>query len=124
MVIGGEGVAEHLAHGDMLSSCNNVDPSITIISREVPNSLLDKVLIQAMPNPSTNYFTIKIEGLSDGEKTSLKVTDLLGRLMEKKESINNNSILTIGHNYQPGIYIVEIYQGLMRKQFKLIKSSK
>jgi hypothetical protein len=75
-----------------------------------------------LPNPSSNYFILNIAGISDNKKASLKVTDLIGRIVEYKDNIQNNSTLKIGHNYQPGIYIIEFIHGTARKQFKIIKA--
>jgi hypothetical protein len=124
IVIGQDGVSNHLAHGDMLGACVIAAEPITERQTRSLDILLNEFSIKAMPNPSSNYFIISIEGITGRQKASLKVTDLLGRVIEHKENIQNNINLKIGNNYQPGIYIVEFIQGTTRKQFKLIKSGK
>jgi uncharacterized repeat protein (TIGR01451 family) len=119
LVVGHDEVSVHLAHGDMLGAC--VSEPVTN-KTDLLNIILNKLDIKVLPNPSSNYFILIIAGISDNKKASLKVTDLIGRIVEYKDNIQNNSTLKIGHNYQPGMYIIEFIHGTARKQFKIIKS--
>ena len=74
-----------------------------------------------MPNPSANLFTITIEGGNVAEKMVLQVTDVLGRVVDRKTNLQTNSTIQIGSNYRPGTYIAEVIQGSIRKQIKLVK---
>jgi hypothetical protein len=77
--------------------------------------------VNAAPNPSSYHFTITIKS-NGNEKMSLRVVDVLGRTIERKEGIANGT-LQIGNKYRPGTYIVEVMQGNQRRYLKLIKGS-
>lgn len=122
-VVDPNAVPAHLAHGDMLGTCQASNSSITRNSpRETENSIHAKLTITALPNPSANFFTINMAGGNTSEKLSLRVTDILGRTIEQRNNLQSNTTLKIGNDYRPGVYIVEIIQGINRKQLKLIKA--
>ena len=50
-----------------------------------------------------------------------EVTDVLGTVKEMKTNVPANSIITLGNNYRPGTYFIELQQGKDRRQLKLIK---
>jgi hypothetical protein len=115
-------IADHLAHGDMLGSCETVSPSIT--SRyQKQTSVLPELQVKALPNPSASYFELELTGGNVSEQISIKVTDILGRTVELKNDLSSNRNLTIGADYRAGIYFVEVIQGTSRKQVKLVKLS-
>ncbi len=120
--IGSTDVPDHLAHGDMLGSCLAINPSLTNKSSQIEENIPVELAIAAMPNPFTNYFTISINGGNVSEKLSVRVTDILGRTIERKDNLQTNSTLKIGNNYRPGVYIIEVIQGTEHKQLKLIKA--
>jgi hypothetical protein len=74
-----------------------------------------------MPNPSSNYFTLTIRGGNLSEAITLQVTDALGRVVEQRTNLQTNSNIQIGSNYKPGMYLVQITQGSVHEQAKLIK---
>jgi len=118
IVVDPGGVPAHLAHGDMLGACQNL-----LVSRipDQPEISSMKLEIKAAPNPSANYFTVTIAGANASEKLSLKVTDIFGRVVEKRANLSYSNSLKIGNGYSQGVYIVEITQGSMREKIKLIK---
>ena len=73
-----------------------------------------------MPNPSTTYFTLKLESKYDAPVT-LRVVDGSGRVVDSRAKIGSNSTIQIGHNYQTGNYFAELVQGTRRKVIQLIK---
>ncbi|MEJ7625655.1 MAG: family 10 glycosylhydrolase [Ferruginibacter sp.] len=91
---------------------------------KVPNNgPLNIATIKVIPNPTTNYFTLQL--LSDNnEPFSIRVTDIAGRTIEKRNSIAANSSLALGHNYASGIYIIELQQGKNKKSIKVLKSAR
>jgi hypothetical protein len=111
-------VASALASGATLGSCVNAAATTKTSSNPASNFIL---IINGMPNPSANYFTISIEGGEASEKMILQVTDVLGRVVEQKTNLQTNTTVQIGSNYKPGTYIAEIIQGSVRKQIKLVK---
>ena len=50
----------------------------------------------------------------------MRVVDMYGRLIETKNVIAN-SMIRIGEDYLPGVYIVKVEQDYTEKQIKLIK---
>ncbi len=57
------------------------------------------------------------------EPVSLRVADVLGRVVEVRRGITANGTLRIGDNYRPGIYVVEVMQGKDKVVMKLVKQS-
>ena len=121
--IGAADVADHLAHGDMLGRCTNAGLLVRNSVQESARiaNLIAEFKVIASPNPSATDFVLSIQGAETG-KVSLKVTDMLGRVIEQKINLAANQTLRIGADYRPGIYLAELVQGLERKQVKLIKA--
>ena len=118
--IEGGSVADHLAKGCRIDACPTA--SMVSIGTE-PEALASGFALKAMPNPSTAYFTIKVESSNGSEKVSLRVLDIKGRLVEARNNLQPNQTLRIGDSYRPGIYFIEVVQGAQRSQTKLIKMS-
>src|SRR5215204_3837817 len=66
----------------------------------------DKLTITALPNPSRNYFTLKIQSNSK-ELLQLRVIDVSGRIVEAKHGVVANTTVHIGDKFQAGIFLVE-----------------
>ncbi|HEX3164884.1 MAG TPA: amidohydrolase family protein [Chitinophagaceae bacterium] len=81
---------------------------------------IDKLTMIALPNPSRNYFTLKIQSNSK-EVFQLRVLDVSGRIVETRNGMVANTTFHIGNNFQAGIYLVEITQGKQKQILKLIK---
>lgn len=77
--------------------------------------------INALPNPSATYFTL-ITGSNTNKPISIIAYDQLGRTIETRYNLRSNYTITIGHNYKPGLYYLEITQGNQKQTLKLIKS--
>ncbi len=75
-----------------------------------------------MPNPSRNSFNVVLQSRRT-EPVSLRVADVLGRVVEVRKGITANGTLKIGDNYRPGIYIVEVMQGKEKVVIKWVKQS-
>jgi hypothetical protein len=120
-----DAVSEHVAHGDFLGKCtsNCMAPSSTkAISNQagVVNAGAGKLSVKAMPNPTSNYFTMVIDSKSR-EPYRLTVLDVAGRVIQQKSYSTGNGKIQLGHTYLPGIYIAEIRQGKERVIVRLIK---
>jgi hypothetical protein len=112
-------VADHLAHGDRLGSCSSV---LTAQSHEtVLKQQGGRLLATAMPNPSVTDFTIKVNGT--GGAMRIRVTDMLGRIVEQREHVQSLQTLRLGSHYRPGVYYVEINDGVERMVLKLVKQA-
>ena len=75
---------------------------------------------QAFPNPSRIYFTLIVKG-KNNEPVTLRVSDVLGRLVEVRTGLPANGTLSLGTSYRPGVYIAEVLQGKEKVMLKLIK---
>jgi hypothetical protein len=51
----------------------------------------------------------------------ITVTDIIGRVVEKRSGIEANSSIQFGNNYSMGVYFVEVSQGGQKVKLKLIK---
>lgn len=84
-------------------------------------SLSDEDLrVTVLPNPSTSYFTLKLESKYD-QPVNLRVLDGSGRVVDARSKLGSNSTLQIGQNYSSGTYYAELIQGNLRKVVQLIK---
>lgn len=76
--------------------------------------------VQVFGNPSSYAFSLMVKGGSQ-ERIRMKVTDVNGRIVEERNVINKDQVLSIGSSYTQGAYFVEVLQGNQRKLVKLIK---
>ncbi len=83
---------------------------------------LGKLYVSALPNPSTSYFNLVINS-NDSKTVTVKVTNMLGQLIEVHEKVNSTSILRLGDGWKGGIYFAEVSQGDKRKVIKIIKAN-
>lgn len=104
------------------SAANNNIPTTAAAgaNRSKETIYTGKLTITASPNPSWNYFTLSTQSNS-GERLQLRVLDALGRVIETRNEIVANSTFNIGHNFQTGIYFLEVTQGIRRQVLKLIR---
>ncbi len=87
-----------------------------------PVEVEQKLSIKAMPNPTTHQFTLVTQS-SSSQPISIRVIDNVGRLVEFKNNIASNGTYTIGQNYRPGMYYVEVSQGKLKTTVKLVKQA-
>lgn len=117
-------VPSQIKNGAMLGSCNTTN-YITLKTSNVqmPEEVMNKGIfeISAYPNPSSSQFTLQVQSDAVREKISLRVYNISGRVVEMMEGLSAQQVVRIGANYIQGIYIVEMIQGVQRKQIKLIK---
>lgn len=101
-------VAAHLAHGDALGSCGPV--------QQYP-----PLNVTASPNPTVNSFLITIRGGNPMDAVSMKVYNILGRLVEQKQHLQTGQSFRIGQDYKIGLYLVEFSQGRDKEILLLLK---
>ena len=118
--IEGGSVADHLAKGCRIDACP--DPGMVSIGSE-PEHIAAGFTLKAMPNPSTAFFNLKLESSNLTDKVSLRVLDVQGRLVEARDNLQPNQTLRLGDAYRPGIYFIEVVQGIQKSSTKLIKNS-
>jgi hypothetical protein len=80
----------------------------------------EELKITVMPNPSTTYFTLKLESKYE-TPVNLRVMDAAGRVVDARSKLGANSTLQIGAAYMVGTYYAEFIQGNQRKVVQLIK---
>ena len=94
--------------------------AVTGNKMEEVNRQTGKLTITALPNPSKNHFTLRIQSNSI-DVLQVKVIDVSGRIVEIRNGITNNSTYRIGNNLRAGIYLVEVTQGKQRQVLKLVR---
>jgi hypothetical protein len=93
----------------------------SFVAKEEITATTEEVLkVTVMPNPSTTYFTLKLESRVEAP-VSIVVMDASGRVIDAKSKLAPNSTIQIGHNYINGKYYAEIMQGTTRKTVQLMK---
>ncbi len=80
----------------------------------------EELKVTVMPNPTTTYFTLKLESKYE-TPVNMRVMDASGRVVDARSKIGSNSTIQIGHNYSSGTYYAEMIQGTKRKVVQLIK---
>lgn len=114
--IGTSAVAAHLNKGCQLGACLSGARGVQALDESKEFS------VRIAPNPSTDHFRIAIEGNNITEKAELRVIDFLGRVVEIKKGLEINKVVSVAANLQPGTYIVEVIQGVNRKNLTLVKT--
>jgi PKD repeat protein len=128
-------VDAHLANhtGDRLGSCDQSPCNTTAINAITGTTLTatkesgetiatseEELKVTVMPNPSTTYFTLKLESRYE-TPVNMRVMDGRGRVIDAKSKIGANSTIQIGHNYSSGTYYAELIQGTKKRVVQLIK---
>ena len=80
----------------------------------------EQLKISAFPNPSQAGFTLILEGYNINERTSIVVTELLGRKVFKAEGAGKMKY-EFGNGFIAGIYNVQVLQGAVVRNLKLVK---
>ena len=79
-----------------------------------------KLNVAASPNPSRNYFSVKVDSKSN-EPLTVRILDNFGKEMEKHERIGSSGVLRFGDKLKTGLYFIEVIQGGKRKTITVIK---
>ncbi len=104
------------------NSPNNAALSSMATTREDMRSATgeETLKVTVMPNPSTTFFTLRIQSVSEAPVT-IRVTDAAGKTIEVKSGTKANSNVQLGLHYISGTYFAEVMQGIQRKVVQLIK---
>lgn len=122
--------------GDRLGSCSSNPCNTSTEASSVDPKLQDQIemmklkadvlavtedlKVTVMPNPTTSYFTLKIESKDKG-LISLRVMDASGRAIDSKQKIEPNTTIQVGYQYPSGTFYGELIQGNKRKLVQMIK---
>ncbi|MBS1918910.1 MAG: HYR domain-containing protein, partial [Bacteroidetes bacterium] len=101
------------------SSGNSNQIGGTTINPKQPVLTTDQMGVTAYPNPTQNYFNLKISSGSI-ESVQIKVFDMSGKLL----TVMNGSVgetYRFGELYKSGTYVVEVRQGEQRVTTKVVK---
>ncbi|MES2332665.1 MAG: LamG-like jellyroll fold domain-containing protein [Bacteroidota bacterium] len=101
---------------------NSVTPVMQSVTEKIQTTVSteEELKVTVMPNPSTTYFTLKLESKYE-TPVNIRVMDGRGRVVDARSKIGANSTIQIGHNYSSGTYYAELIQGTKRKVVQLIK---
>ncbi|MES2332873.1 MAG: HYR domain-containing protein [Bacteroidota bacterium] len=99
---------------------NTVITQLAVASKETSTVSEEELKVTVLPNPSTTYFTLKIES-KYATPVNLRVIDSRGRVVDARANIGSNSTIQVGHGYAGGTYYAEMVQGGVRKVVQLIK---
>ncbi|MCK9404311.1 MAG: T9SS type A sorting domain-containing protein, partial [Chitinophagaceae bacterium] len=103
-----------------LINTTTVAQSVSIEKTEQPTTE-EELKVTVMPNPSSTYFTIKLESKYE-TPVNMRVLDAGGRVIDAKSQISSNSTFQVGHGYSSGTYFAELLQGSRRKVVQLVKA--
>ena len=103
---------------------NNSAKSAIIKSAPILESIEEKIFdgfeLVSWPNPSDDYFNIKLKSKNTLDRINIQVFDLNGRLVSFKTGEPNREY-KIGGTLQAGLYFINVTQANSSKQIKLIK---
>ncbi|MDP2068073.1 MAG: Ig-like domain-containing protein, partial [Lutibacter sp.] len=100
----------------------NVETAIKVTQPIEVVADLSPFNVTAYPNPSADYFTLKLQGMLNEEiqKVEVNVFDLLGRQVYTKQG-NAQDSYEFGQQFQVGVYLVTVKQGNNVASLKVIK---
>jgi len=96
--------------GARSTSKPSVRHELTLSVKALPN---EKLEADVMPNPSNSLFNLWIKG--DNKNYIALGLQIFGRVVEKYEKVNTNTVLRIGRGLRGGSYFIEIVQNQQRK---------
>ena len=76
--------------------------------------------VNLIGNPSTNSFTF-ISKSNSNEPLTVWITDIQGRVLEKRSGVPANGVFQMGYTVQPGIYIASLVQSGKVITLKMVK---
>lgn len=84
------------------------------------NDLKNNVSIY--PNPSNAQFTLSLNNLTPmGDETRISVYNIIGNKVEEFSILDPSGMISFGGDYTPGIYLVQIDNGIAKDIRRLIK---
>ncbi|MBV4360473.1 lectin-like protein [Pinibacter aurantiacus] len=103
--------------------CGSV-PSIantSLMSANTQDESAAMFRVSAVPNPSVSNFKVKVTSQNVTQRVKVQVVDVLGRIVEERNNVVPNSIITLGDTYKRGIYFVQVIQATKREVIKVVK---
>lgn len=87
----------------------------------IPSNARD-LMILASPNPSRGYFSLNIS-LEGNSPATIRIFDIKGRMVEARYNLTGSQVIRVGHQYLPGMYLVQLQQSGLVRQLKLVKEN-
>lgn len=116
IVTTGDYAPGHLVEGGLDAFL--VEDEIIISSNEVSAD----AHVSVFPNPSQSSFTLEYQIEQSIQEGRLKVWDVLGLLVAERKLSAGQGSLTLGGNWQPGIYYVQLFaDGRAAQTLKVVK---
>jgi hypothetical protein len=100
--------------------CGTVTSPVTMAIDQPQETVPVHLTATARPNPSASYFTLDIKS-SNRHSVTIRITDVVGRVIAIKPDVDANSSFNFGHQYLPGVYFVQVVQEKSIVTLKLIK---
>lgn len=89
--------------------------------KSVSNTINDVFSVIVYPNPFAGAFMLDVIS-STKENINIKVYDMVGRLIEQRDTtVSDLENLTIGNGYPSGVYNVNVTQGTQMKTLRVVK---
>ena len=76
--------------------------------------------MKVFPNPTTSAFSLKVTDNVSLSVINVRVLDVQGRLI-KMIKINPNETISLGSDFKPGVYMLEVLQGTEKKVVRVVK---
>jgi hypothetical protein len=99
----------------VLNGCPIIARAIQSKSKQYSSELHVKV----SPNPTSGNFQLNIQS-NNTSKIACRVTDIQGKTILNRY-IQSGDFETFGHDWKPGVYFMEVSQGIQSRTQKLIK---
>jgi hypothetical protein len=90
-----------------------VNPKYT--AAEVPG-----LAVTAWPNPSTNYFNVKVSSPVKDDAVEIRMYDMTGKLVQTRRGLPGETYI-FGEKVVSGMYMIEVSQGAKKQMVKLVK---
>jgi hypothetical protein len=122
VVLNGGNLQIHSGSTAGAPKCYVTGTRVDMTAREPESTIvINKFGLKAFPNPSEDQFTLKIESDNTKDKISMRITDMFGRTIQTFTNLSAGQTLRIGSNYKVGVYFIDMMQGGIHRQLKLIK---
>jgi hypothetical protein len=73
---------------------------------------LNYILVQTYPNPASENFEILINGFDNMSALVFKIYNVSGKIVHEQKITGNNILQMTGKNFEKGVYIIEVNDGL------------
>ena len=100
------------------STSSNVARSFAKTSKD--EEVFDELELVTWPNPSDNYFNLKLKSNNIVDKVDIQVMDITGKRVHFN-TFDSDLSYKFGERLQAGVYFVRITQGEFNKTLRVIK---